>query len=57
MLHTTFSLAYLHLTLSHFKGQGHAYLLNISQTVTDRVNIAISNTESRVWPFFWDGYV
>ena len=34
-LHTAFPLAYLHLTLTHSKGQGHSdSTINISQTVT-----------------------
>ena len=41
-LHVAFRLAYLHLTLVHSKGQGHAHFdLNISKMVTDGENITI----------------
>ena len=45
--------------------QGQRFELNtlgssnviISQTVADRTNIAIANTESRIWPFDWHIYI
>ena len=31
---------------------GSSYVI-VLQTVTDKTNIAIANTESRMWPFNW----
>ena len=46
-----------------FKGQwlesstlGSSNVTN-SQTVTDRTNVAIANTESRIWAFDWHTYI
>ena len=41
-----FRLAYLYLTVTHSKGQGQGhehFMVNISQTVAGRANIAIEN--------------
>ena len=35
----------------------HISAINISQTVTDKVNIAIANTESSMRPFNWHIYI
>ena len=42
----------------HFKVKFmHISSVNISQTMRDRTNITIVNTESRLWPFHWYIYI
>ena len=57
--HVAFRLAYLRVTLTRSKGQGqgHFFTINISQTVIDMANIAVANTENRMWTFDWHIYI
>ena len=53
-----FQLAYLYLTLAHFKVKVmHILTVNILETATARRNITISNTESRKLPLDWHIYI